>query len=108
MEKILIVFDDIIADMLSKTTQKVVPELFIKSRKINAFLVFISQSYFDVQKNIRLNSANYFHMKIQNKREVQQIAINHLYLSCISFIDFAKLVENVTQNHIPFYIILYV
>ena len=50
MEKILIVFDDIIADVLSKRTQKVVPELFIKSKKIKTFLVFISQSYFDVKK----------------------------------------------------------
>ena len=57
--KILIVFDDKIADMLSnKKLNSMVTELFIRGRKLNIFLVFITQSYFAVPKNIRLNSTH--------------------------------------------------
>ena len=65
-QKILIVFDDVITDMLSP----IVTELFIRERKLNISLVFIMQSYFSVPKNIRLNSTHYFVMKIPNKREL--------------------------------------
>ena len=76
--KILIIFDDMIADMLSnKKLNPVVTELFIRGRKLNIFLAFITQSYFAVPKNIRLNSMRYFIMKIPNKGELQQIAFNH-------------------------------
>ena len=76
--KILFVFDDMIADMLSnKKLNPIVTELFIRGRKLNISLVFITQSYFTVLKYIRLNSANYFVMKIPNKRELQQTAFNH-------------------------------
>ena len=76
--KMLIVFDDIIADMLSnKKLNPAVTELFIRGRKLNISLVFISQSYFAVPKNIRLNSMHYFIMMFSNKRELQQIAFNH-------------------------------
>ena len=64
--KILIVFDDVIADMLSN--EKLNP---------NIYLVFISQSYFAVPKNIRLDSMHYFITKIPNKRKLQQITFNH-------------------------------
>ena len=54
--KILIVFDDMIADMLSnKTLDVIVTDLFIRGRKLNISLVFITQSYFAVQKDIRPN-----------------------------------------------------
>ena len=77
--KILIVFDDMVADMLSnKKLNTIVTELLIKGRKLNISLVFITQSYLAVPKNIRLNSSSYFIMKISNKRELQQIAYNHL------------------------------
>ena len=67
--KILIVFDDVIADMLSnKKLNPIVTELFIRGRKLNFYLVFITQSYFAVSKNVRLNSTHYFVMKIPNKR----------------------------------------
>ena len=70
--KILIVFDDMIADMLSnKKLNPVVSELFIRGRKLNISLVPISQSYFVVPKNIRLNSRHYFIMEIPNIRELQ-------------------------------------
>ena len=74
----LIVFDDMIADMLnSKQCNPVVTELFIRDRKLNIFLVFITQSYFAVPKNISLNSTHYFVMKILNKRKLRRIAYNH-------------------------------
>ena len=74
--KILIAFDDMIADMINKLSS-VVTELFIKGRKLNISLVFISQSYLKVPKDGRSNSTHSFIMKIPNKRELQQIAINH-------------------------------
>ena len=75
---ILIVFDDMIADMVSnKKLNPIVTELFIRARKLHIYLVFITQPYFAVPKNIRLNSTNYFVVKIPNKRELQQIAFNH-------------------------------
>ena len=70
-KKILIVFDDMIADTLSKKKlDLVVTELFIRGRKLNITLIFITQSYFAVPKNIRLNSLHYFIMKIPNKWEL--------------------------------------
>ena len=76
--KILIVFDDMIADMINnKKLNSIVTELFIRCRKLNISLVFISQSYFKVPKDVRNNSIHFFIMKIPNKRELQQIAINH-------------------------------
>ena len=72
-QKILIVFDDMITDMLSnKQLNPIVTKLFIKGRKLN-----IKQSYFAVLKNIRLNSTHYFAMKILNRRELKQIPFNH-------------------------------
>ena len=73
--KVLIVFDDLIANMpINKKRNPIVTELFIRDRKINISFVFITQSYFDVPKNIRLNSTHYVIMKTPNKRELQQIA----------------------------------
>ena len=70
--KILIVFDDMIADiMTNKRFQPIIKELFIRCRKLNISLVFITQSYFSVPKEIRLNSTHYLIMKIYNKRELQ-------------------------------------
>ena len=76
--KIVTVFDDMIPDMLNnKQRNPTVTELFIRGRKLNFSLVFITQSYFVVPKHIRLNLTHYFIMKIPNKRELQQIAFNH-------------------------------
>ena len=69
--KILIVFDNRIADMLSNDKgNPIVTELVIRDRKLNISLVFITQSYFAVPKNIKLNSTHYFIMKIPNKQEL--------------------------------------
>ena len=88
--KVLIVFDDMIADMINNNkVSPVVTELFIRDRKLNISIVFITQSYFKVLKDIRLNSTHFFIMKIHNKRELQQIALNH---SCdIDFKDVLKI-----------------
>ena len=76
--KILIVFDDMIADMINnKRLNPIVTELFIRGRKLGISIVFITQSYFKVPKDVRLNSTHFFIMKIPNKRELQQIALNH-------------------------------
>ena len=75
--KILIVFDDTIADMIqNKKLNSIVSKLFVRGRKLNTFLVFITQSYFKVPKDVRLNTTYFFVTKILNKRELQQIAIN--------------------------------
>ena len=77
-ERKIIVFDYMIADVINnKKANSVVTELFIRARKLNISLVFITQLYFEVPKDVRLNSTHFFIMKIQNKRELQQIALNH-------------------------------
>ena len=76
--KILIFFGDMIADMIhNKKLDSIVAELFIRGRKLNISLAFITQSYFKVPKDVRLNTTHFFITKISNKRELQQIAINH-------------------------------
>ena len=76
-----------LVDMLNnKKLNPKVTEFFIRGRKLNISFIFISQSYFVVPKNIRINSAYYVIMKISNKEEPQQIAFNHL-----SDIDFQDL-----------------
>ena len=95
--KILILFDDIIADMLSnKKRNPIVTELFIRERRLNYPLVFITESYFAVPKNIGLNLTHYFVMKILTKRELQQIAFNHS--SDIDFQDFMNLYKKCTAK----------
>ena len=67
-----------ISDIINnKKLNSIVTELFIKGRKLNISLVSITQSYFKVPKDVRLNSTYFFIMKISNKRELQQIALNH-------------------------------
>ena len=76
--KILIVFDDMIADMINnKKLNSIVTELFIRGRKLNISFVFITQSYVKIRKDVRLNTTHFFIMEIPNKRELQEIAINH-------------------------------
>ena len=76
--KIFIVFDDMIADiMTNKKFQSLIKELFIRCRKPNISLVFITQSCFSVPNDVRLNSTHYFTTKINNRKELQNIAINH-------------------------------
>ena len=94
--KILIVFDDMIADMLSNEKRNpTVNEIFIRGRQLKISLVFITQSYFTIPKNTRLNSAHYFIMKIPNKQELQQISFNHS--SVIHFRDFTNFYKKRTS-----------
>ena len=85
--KILIVFDDTIADMINnKKCNPVVTKLFIRGRKLNISIVFTTQSYFKGPNDVRLNCTHFFIMKIPNRTEPHQIASNHP--SDIHFKDF--------------------
>ena len=82
----------------SSKLNSVVTELFIRGRKLNITLVFITETYFAIPRNVGLNSTRYFIMKIPSKSELQQITIN-----CFSNIDLKrvkKVHKNVLQNHI--------
>ena len=93
--KILITFDDMIVDMIhNKKLNLIVTELFIRGRKLNISLAFITQSYFKVPKEVRLNTGHFLIAKIPNKRELQQVAINHS--SDISIKDFTNIYRKCT------------
>ena len=70
--------------------------MFIRCRKLNVSLVFITQSYFSVPKDVRLNSTHYLIMKINNKRELQNIAVNHSV--DINYKDFMKIYRECTKE----------
>ena len=100
-KKVLIAFEDMIADiMTNKKLQAIIKELFIRCRKLNISLVFITQSYFSVPKDVRLNSTHYFIMKINNRRELQNIAINHS--ADIDYGDFMKIYRECTKEPFNF------
>ena len=83
------------ADMIhNKTLNSIVTKLFIRGRKLNISIVFVTQSYFKVPKDIRLNTSQRFIAKILNKRELQQIATNHS--SDISTKDFINIYQKCT------------
>ena len=99
--KILIVFGDMIADMINnKKINSIVTELFYRGRKQNISLVFITQSYFKVPIDVRLNTTHFFVMKIPNKRKLQQIAINHS--SDINTKNFANIYKKCTSRPYSF------
>ena len=96
--KVLIIFDDMIANMISNNKlNPIVTELFIRGRKLNISIVFITQSYF---KDVKLNSTHFFIMKIPNKRELQQIALNHS--SDIDFKDFMNIYKKSSKEPYSF------
>ena len=103
--KILIVFDDMIAEMISnKNLNPVVTGLFIRGRKPNFSLAYITQSYFAVSKNIRLNSTHNFVMEIINKKDFQK-----LYLITYQILAFKALWifnKKVLQNHVLFWLLI--
>ena len=100
--KILIAFDDMIADiMTNKKFQVIINELFIRCKKLNISFVFIKQSYFSVPKNVRLDYSHYLIMKINSKRELQNIAINHS--ADINYEDFIKIYREYTKE--PYFFI---
>ena len=86
-----------IADiMTNKKFQAIKKKLFIICRKINISIVFITQSYFSVPKDVRLNSTHYFILKINNRKELQNIAINHS--ADIDYKDFMKIYRECTKE----------
>ena len=95
--KILIVCDDMIADiMTNKTFPPIIKELFIRCIKLNISPVFITQPYLSVPKDVRLNSTHYLITRVNNKRELQSIATNHS--SDIDYKDFMKFYRECTRN----------
>ena len=95
--KISIVFDGMIADIVTiEKFQAIIKDLFIRCRKLYISLVFITQSYFSVPKDVRLNSTHYLIMKINIKRELQNIASNHS--ADIDYKDFVKIFRECTKE----------
>ena len=95
--KVLIVFDDMTADIMSsKKFKAIIKELFIRCRKLNISIVFIMQSYFRTPKDARLNSTHDVIMKIQNKKELQNIAQENS--GDIDFNEFLKTYKDYTSE----------
>ena len=99
--KVLIVFDDMIADiMTNKKFQAIIKELFIRCRKLNISVVFLTHSYFSAPKEVRLNNTHYLIMTIHNKRELRNITINHSADN--DYKDFLKIYKNCTKEPYSF------
>ena len=99
--KILTVFDDMISDiMTNKRFQAIIKELFIRCRNLNISIVFITHSYFSVSKEARLNSTHHLIMKINNRKDLKQIAIDHS--AGIDYKDFLKIYRNCTNERYSF------
>ena len=91
-----------IADiMTNKEFQAINKELFIRCRKLNVSLVFITQSYFFVPKEARLNSTHYVIMKTNNRKDLQQIANDHS--ADIDYKDFLKIVQKLYKRTLFFF-----
>ena len=94
-----------IADIMSdKKSQAIIKELFIRCRKLKISLVFIMQSYFSVPKDVRLKSTHYLIMKINNKRELRNIAINRS--ADIDYKDFKKVYRDYMKEPFFFFFFL--
>ena len=99
--KVLIVFDDMISHVMSnKKAQQVLKELFIRCRKLNISLCFLTQSYFSVPKDVRLNYTHYIIFKLSSERELQNIAINHS--ADIDYKDFVNIYRDCTKEPYTF------
>ena len=103
--KILIVVDDMITVIMSnKKFQAIISshKLFIRCKKLNISLVFVTQSYFSVPKDARLNSRHYLIMRINNKRKLQNIAKNHSTIKILIIKISERFKESVQKNCIIF------
>ena len=99
--KIILIFYDMIANMINNNKlNPEVTELFIRGRKLNISIVFITQSYSKVPEHVRLNSTHFLIMKIPNKRELQQTALNNS--SDIDFKDFMNIYKKCTAEPYSF------
>ena len=86
--------------IINKKFTSIITELFIRGRKLNISIRFIARLYFKVPKEVRLNSTHFFIMQISNKRELQQMALNHI--SDIVFKDFIKTYKKCTAKPYSF------
>ena len=103
--KVLIIFDNIIADMINNIKlNPVVTELFIRGRKLSISIVFVTQSYFKVSKDVTLNKTYFLVIKIPNKRELQQLALN--YSSDVDFKDFMKIYKKYPAKSYFFWLMI--
>ena len=101
IKKVLIVFDDMIADIeYNKNFKRIIKELFYRARKINVSIVFITQSYFRALKNARLNSTRYILIKIGNKKELKSIAEEKS--GNLDYKDFLKMYNYCTREPYSF------
>ena len=99
--KVSIVFDDMIFHVMSdKKARQILKELFIRCRKLNMSLCFLTQSYFSIPKDVRLNCTHCVIFRISNKRELQTISIN--FSSDIDYKDFIKIYQNCTKEPFDF------
>ena len=97
-KKVLIIFDDMIADITrSEKFKAIVKELFIRCRKLNTSIVFVTQSYFRTPKDARLNSNHYIIMKIGNKKELKSKAEENS--GHLGFKDFLKIYNYCTKKY---------
>ena len=100
-KKVLIIFDGMIADfMRSEKFKAIVKEIFIRCRKLNISIVFITQFYFRTLKDARLNSTHYILMKISNKKELKSIAEENS--GHLDFKDFFKIYNYCTNEPYSF------
>ena len=100
-KKVLIIFDDMIADIMrSEKFNAIVKELFIRCRKLNISIAFITQSYFRTPKDVRLNSTHYILMKMGNKKELKNIAEENS--GHLGFKDFLKIYNYCTDKPYSF------
>ena len=100
-KKALIIFDDLIADIMrSEKFKAIFKELFIRCRKLNISIVFTTQSYFRTPKDARLSSTHYISMKISNKKELKSIAEENS--GHLDFKDFLKIYNYCTKEPYSF------
>ena len=103
-KKVLIIFDDMIPDIMrSEKFKAIVKELFVKCRKLNISIVFITQSYFRTPKDARLNSTHYILMKIGNKKELKSRAEENS--GHLDFKDFLKIYNYFTKEPYSFMLV---
>ena len=100
--KVLVIFDDMISHVMSdKKAQQILKDLFIRCRKLDISLYFLTQSYFSVPKDVGLNCTHYILFKLNNRRELQNIAINHS--ADIDYKDFIKIYRVCTKEPFNFF-----
>ena len=100
-KKVLIIFDDITSRVISnRSAHQILKYLFIRCKQLNISLCFLTQSYFSVPKDVRLNCIHYILFKLNNRKELRNIAINHS--TDIDYKDFVKIYRICTKERFNF------